>query len=286
MSFLRDFSQNNSLPARSLGPEEKFSVFYHNIFKFPLTFPELIKWTSKNPPKVLGEVEYKNGFYFIKGSEGLIYKRVTKKRDSKAKIEIAKRASKIISLVPGVKMVGLTGSLAMDNADKGSDIDLLIITRRGRLWSTRFLTYVILKIANFGIRKPKSSAETDKLCLNMWLDESDLSWPKKDRNFYTSHEILQTVPLVDKNGIYNLFLTKNTWALDFWPNAVDIKKNNSTLYTKLIKLNFIENIAFRSQVAYMRPKMTRETVSITRAVFHPNDLGRKITRRWHLTALP
>lgn len=279
MSFFRSFSQNSNLPTDSLTKEEKFSVYYHNAFNFPLTFPELLKWTAKNPPEIKGKIGYKNGFYYIKGRERIIYKRITKNRYSKTKIDMAKKASGLISLLPGIRMVGLTGSLAMDNADMGSDIDLLIITKRGHLWSTRFLTYLLLKIANFNLRKPGSPAENDKLCLNMWLDESDLVWPKKDRNFYTAHEILQIVPLSDKNSTYNLFLTKNKWTLDFWPNAVDIKRHDSTLYTKLNKLSLIEKILFKAQFLYMRSKITREVVTPTRAIFHPNDLSGKITKK-------
>lgn len=283
MSLLHNFSPKDKQQANSLSTEEIFSIYYHNIFDYPLSFSELVKWTSKKPPKILGLVDCKNSYFFMEGRGGLVYKRVIRKRYSKGKIRIAQSAAKIISFVPGVKMIGLTGSLAMENADKDSDIDLVIITRRGRLWSTRLLTYVLLKIANFRIRNPKNSDENNKLCLNMWLDESDISWPKKDRNFYTAHEILQIVPLFDKNGTYNLFLSKNKWALDFWPNAVDIKKNNSTSYTKLNKLSFIENLAFRLQFLYMKQKITRETVQITKAIFHPIDLSSEIVKKYALT---
>jgi len=286
MSLLRDFSLKKNLPVESLGKGEIFSIYYHNIFDYPLTFSELVKWNAKAPPQVECKIEYKDGFYFVKGNEGLIYKRTIRMRSSQNKLKLAKKASKMISLLPSVKMVGLTGSLAMENGGKESDIDLLIITKEGRLWSTRLFTYILLKIMNYGVRKPAGSSQKDKLCLNIWLDESDLMWKKKDRNFFTAHEIMQIVPLADKSGAYGRFLSGNSWVLDFWPNAKEIKKNNSISYTKLRKLNFMENLMYKLQYIYMKPKMTREVVSITRAIFHPNDLSGDITSKIPLTRSP
>ena len=58
----------------------------------------------------------------------------------------------------------------------------------------------------------------------MWLDESDMVWQRKDRNIYTAHEIAQIVPLINKDKTYEKFLSHNRWILDFWPNAVKIRK--------------------------------------------------------------
>ncbi len=285
MSLLRHFSFRTNPFPESLSNSELFSIYYHNIFDYPLTFPELIKWTSKNAPLMDFRASCKNGFCFVEGREGLIYKRAIRERYSQGKIQIAKKVSRTISILPGIKMIGLTGSLAMENADKDDDIDLMIITKKGQLWSTRLMTYILLKLLNYKIRKPAHSRGKDRLCLNIWMDESDLVWGKKDRNFYTAHEILQIVPLIDKNGMYERFLTKNRWALDFWPNVKEIRNNNNTSYTKQRRLNYIETLCFKMQYYYMKPKITREVVTITRAIFHPNDLTRIVAKKIHLTNL-
>ena len=89
---------------------------------------------------------------------------------------------------------------------KNSDIDLLIITRKNMLWTTRALVYGVLKVMGYQLRKPEQKSEKDKLCLNMWLDETSLVWDRKDRNIYTGHEIAQIVPLINKKNIYEKFL--------------------------------------------------------------------------------
>ncbi len=279
MSHLRDFVYKKDLFCKDLSPNETFSVFYHNIFDYPLNFPELIKWTPHNPPTVKVDVDCKNGFYFVRNRSGLVYKHLVRERISQKKIKIASNASKIIALVPTVKMVGITGSLAMKNASKGSDIDLIIITKEGKLWLTRIMTYMVLKLMNFKVRKP-GKKERGELCLNIWLDQSNLKWGSKERNFFTAHEILQIIPLVDKDHIYEHFLSENKWALDFWPNAIEIKpKTNSLKYTKQFKFNVLETLAFKFQALYMKGKITRETVGPTRAIFHPNDLSKKILNK-------
>lgn len=284
MSVLHEFTSKKDLSEKDLTSSEIFSVFYHDIFEYPLTFSELIKWTSKNPPRTKTKVVYKNGFYFVDRNSCLVYKRESRKRFSQKKTKIAERASKIIALVPTVRMVGLSGSLAMRNAEKGSDIDIIIITKKGRLWTTRMVVYLILRLLGLPLRNPHSLKQKDKLCLNIWLDESDLGWGKKERNFYTAHEILQIVPLVNKERTYERFLQENKWAFGYWPNAVDFRPiKNNTLYTKLGNLNPIESLAYKIQHFYMRSKITREVVKPTRAIFHPNDLSRKIMERMLLT---
>jgi hypothetical protein len=173
-------------------------------------------------------------------------------------------------------MVAISGSLAMENTERESDIDMVIVTSEGNLWTTRILVYILLKIFGLSVRTPKNEKQMDKLCLNIWLDEKDMSWNKKERNFYTAHEVLQTIPLVNKKGIYGKFLSDNRWALNYWPNVVEIKLNNDLAYTQHRRLNMIDNIAFKVQYLYMKGKITREVITPTKAIFHPNNLSAKI----------
>jgi hypothetical protein len=111
----------------------------------------------------------------------------------------------------------------------------------------------------------------------MWLDESDLEWPKKDRNLYTAHEIAQIVPLVNKNKTYEKLLFQNKWILNFWPNATKVY---STEYVEHSKSNpicrFINNLAYWIQKQHMQSKITSEIVTKNKAIFHPMDWSSKI----------
>lgn len=233
---------------------------YHDIFDFKLTKEELVKWQYKNKKEKTTNVKNKT--------------RLQREKYSQAKLVIAKKAGKILSKIPTIKFIGITGALAMMNADKNSDIDLMVITRAGQLWTTRLVAYMIIWLFGFKIRKPVDSDEEDKLCLNIWLDETDLIWNKTERNIYTAHEIGQVRLLVNKDKTYEKFLYANKWILKYWPNSVKIE--NHKLQTTNFKQYVIEKIVFKIQYLYMKSKITREVVTSTRAIFHPKDWGKVV----------
>lgn len=286
MSLITDTDRNktkhSSMPQMILlGEKEISSLIYHDIFDYPLTPLELIRWTAGKEVNFKdlenSKISTKNGFLFLNGKEGSTLKRLMRKRISKRKLGKAKKAAKILSLLPTVKMVAVTGALAMNNANEESDIDFLTITKRGSLWTTRLLAMTLLKVFGIPRRKYGEKSTKDKLCLNIWLDENDLAWSKKSRNIYTSHEISQIIPLINKDQIYEKFLSKNTWITDYWPNATSVKagkeKKRKRREKRRMVIRFIEPLARKSQYWYMKDKITRETVTPTCALFHPVDLA-------------
>ncbi len=249
-----------------LKSNDNISVRYHKIFDYVLTKEVFFKWQYKNQKILVRDIKSKS--------------QLQREKYSESKLQIAKRASKLISKVPTVLFVGITGSLAMMNADKDSDIDLIIITKRNTLWTTRMLVYGILWAVGYGLRKPDQHNEKDKLCLNMWLDETSLVWDRKDRNIYTGHEIAQIAPLVNKKKIYEIFLQKNKWILDFWPNAVVVQRDGDASWAKYLvhsnNINILEKVAFKLQYLYMKNKITTEIVTPNKAIFHKNDWGKVV----------
>src|SRR3989344_1197202 len=253
---------------------ENVSLIYHNIFDYPLTFAELIKWAvgsgAKDLINALSKKDIlikKNGdFYFLQGRDGLISK------------------------IPTIKMVAVTGALAMRNAGEDADIDLMIVTQKNTLWTTRLFTLLLLDILGLPRRKYGEKNQKDKLCLNIWLDEKDIYWRK--RNIFIAHEICQIIPLVNKDKTYQKFIYKNRWIYDFWPNSVkllgekDIKilersrKNKfiSECFNLLVLLT-LEPLSFWLQYQFMKRKITKEKVSKTRALFHPYDWSKAIHAR-------
>jgi hypothetical protein len=278
-----------------LSESEIFSLRYHNLFDYPLSFADLIKWNVSEKYRIFNQkfkIIFKNQYFSLDGREGLIYKRVIRERVSTQKMKIAKKTAKTLSLIPSIGMIAVTGSLAMSNADDKSDIDLMIITKEGMLWTTRIFAYLIICLSGIQTRRPFDHSQKDKLCLNMWFDESDLIW-RSPRNIYTAHEIAQIIPMVNKNKTYEKFLAKNKWILNYWPNSVRISIWNHVLGSKnqarrtvihatlYLLRSIIEKIAFNIQYLYMKNKISREVVTKTRAVFHPKDIGKTILTKLH-----
>lgn len=286
MSNLYTVVASNQSQGLELSNEEIFSVIYHNIFDYPLNFSELIKWKlgegiSKGDN--LPAISNKNGYFFVDNRSGLIYKRILRSRISTKKIEIANRAAKVLSFIPSIRFIGVTGSLAMNNSNEESDIDLLLVTKKGTLWTTRLISYLLIGLFGIPFRRASKREEKNKLCLNMWLDEGDLAWPKEDRNIYTAHEIAQIKPLINKNKTFENLLWKNKWLLRYWPNSVKIgnlnlngKWNNEDGKSKQ---NILEKISYQFQYQFMKKKISREVITSSRAIFHPQDWGSIVLNR-------
>lgn len=266
-----------------LGKEEISSVFYHNIFDYPLNTKEIIKWKvgKKGLPlfKNTKEILTKDGLYFLKGRENLLYNRSLRERSSVRKFEIAKKNALLLARLSVVKGVFITGALSMNNAEEDSDIDLMILTKRNRLWITRLVVYLLLKVVNSAVRKPNDKEQKDKLCLNIWLDEGVLTWDKNERNIYSAHEIAQAIPIVDKGNIYQSFLQKNKWILDYWPNSVRIVRINEKQKREINKTSLLEKVCFWIQYSYMKRKITKEKVGLHRAIFHPRSWKENIIQK-------
>jgi len=269
-------------PKKTILPEpELASLMYHDIFDYPMTKVELKKW--KFGPKTKRQITIlarKIGqYYILNGREKTITKRPFRNSASLRKIDLARNAARVLGKLPSVIMVAVTGALAMMNADVDSDIDLLIITSARTLWTTRLLVYASLDLMGIPRRRYGVKKQKDRLCLNMWLDESDLAWDNTDRNLYTAHEIAQIVPLVNKERTYERFIYKNSWIKHYWPNAVKIPKPTRVPRTAASPLSLIEPFARNFQFWYMREKITREVVSPTKAIFHPRDWGKIVALR-------
>lgn len=271
-----------------LGPREIASLAYHDIFDYPLNLGELIKWQAGKKFSLRQEklVINKNGFYFLQGREGVVLKRLLRERISSRKFEIARKIGQILSFIPTIKMLAVTGALAMGNASDSSDIDLLVVSKKGTLWASRLVTLLFLDLLGIPRRKYGEREQADKLCFNIWLDETSLAWNKKNRNVYTAHEICQIIPLVDKDNTYQKFLYLNNWVKDFWPNAVKIdkveeKKESPGLLAKIFfeLCFFFEPVARLFQYKHMQGRKTRETVTQKKALFHPHDWGKIVLSR-------
>jgi len=272
----------------NLSPGALFALHYHHLFHYPLKKEELKKWEAGEAlwQGLAGTVvSAKDGYFFLDAKAELVVERKIKEKLSQEKRAIAEKAARLLAKIPTVQMVGITGSLAMEAAAANDDIDLIIITSPGTLWTTRALSYLFLFLGGLSIRRFGEGKVKDKLCLNIWLDSDNLVWEKAQRNVYTAHEIAQIVPLVNKTRTYERFLAANAWHKKFWPNAVKVPRFTSKADEVIQKPNklkaqllfrVLEPLAYGLQYFYMRKKITREEVSRHKALFHPQDWSQTV----------
>lgn len=267
------------------------TLAYADIFNYPLSLSEVFKYLVVEKPisqkllkKALGEIPFiinKDGLYCFSDRKMLIKIRQVRGKISKKKQKKAKRIAKLLSVIPTISLIGISGAVAMDNAAVDDDIDFFIVTKTNSLWLTRFLILMLLNLTG-NARKRNNLYAKDKICLNMLLDESGLSFAKAKQTLYTAHEIIQMKPIFVRNATYQLFLASNRWVKNYLPNAVDIKILGYPTSLKLRgaskdiakkeqeNFNILEVVAQKFQLWYMKAR-TRETVTKHLLAFHPRD---------------
>jgi hypothetical protein len=200
------------------------TLAYADIFDYPLKEEEITKFLIADSPlslkidqelKKSSLISKKGDFYFLKGRETIVSLRQKRKKQSQKKMKIAKKVATWLKLIPTIKMIAITGALAMENSDQEDDIDFLLVTNKNRLWFSRGLVVIFLRLTGF-YRRPNQIK--NKICPNMFLDEDHLSLPKKERDLFSAHEVCQLKLLWDKDQTYQQFIKKNLWVKQFLPN--------------------------------------------------------------------
>ncbi|MCD5374845.1 nucleotidyltransferase domain-containing protein [Candidatus Gracilibacteria bacterium] len=148
-----------------------------------------------------------------------------------------KKYNKIFSYIPGVLCVCVGNSLAMNAAHKDSDIDLFIITKSKRIWTTRILITALLGL--LGERKT-SKKHTGKFCLSFFITQNQLSLENIaiKNDIYLHYWIKALVPVINKNNTFEQFIIENSsfFSLDKPINAKTPVQKNTYLYEFLTKL--------------------------------------------------
>lgn len=210
------------------------TLIYSDIFEFPLTLYEIHKWLIgkkvdlRQVEKALKDLNQKSkvksqkGFFFLKNRSGIVEKRLRRQKQSLIYIRKASFISKILKVIPWIKLIGISGGLAMANTGKKDDIDLILITSKNRLWISRLLVLIVLSLLGQRRRVDHTQRQAaGKICCNLLMDENNLSQKRKD--IYTAHEVLQMKVLWQRDGIYQKYLSENSWVFKYLPNWIGEK---------------------------------------------------------------
>ncbi len=195
------------------------ALAYADVFDWPLTEPELHRYlpvaatldqveAALAPDAAASRlIDRRKGLVTLAGRSGLAGVRLERGRRSAALWPVAVRWARVVGRLPFVRMVAITGSLAVEAARDGDDVDVLVVTADGRLWLTRAMTMALVRLARLrGLR----------LCPNYLLAESALRLA--DRSLFTARELAQMVP-VTGSDVYAEMIAQNRWYRDFLPNA-------------------------------------------------------------------
>uniref|UniRef100_A0A7C4TIM0 Polymerase nucleotidyl transferase domain-containing protein n=1 Tax=candidate division WWE3 bacterium TaxID=2053526 RepID=A0A7C4TIM0_UNCKA len=266
------------------------TLSYRAAFDYPLSFYQLANFllTRKRVDFIsfakaveslikLHKISVKDGKYYLYKAKTVDWDR--RKSISLKFVEKAKKVTEMLAKIPWIQFVGLTGSIAALNADNDSDIDMIIITKRDRVWLTRGFLFLILKIMG-ELRTEESSKQ--KICPNIFIDESNLAWPKNKRNVYTAHEVLMVRPLFDRDNTYLKFLKANIWIKGYFGNLeCDLEHTRTSGLERNVLFNLVEKIAMFLQKKYMGGKITNEITKPNFIHFNKTDSSTKILAKFN-----
>ena len=192
------------------------TIVYYDILDFPLTSFEVWKYLTVAEDNAdekdkcsLGEViealegeeikrhiEEFRGFYFLRGRKNLVEQRIQNDKNSIIKFKVAQKVAWWLKFIPYVRMVAVTGTVAMKNCEKASDIDFLVVLEKGRIWTGRLL--VTLMVHLLGRRRYKDRIK-NRICLNYFITTGSLEIKRQD--LFAANEYSFIYPLFDSEAV-------------------------------------------------------------------------------------
>lgn len=192
------------------------TVAYADIFDHPLTAPEIHRYLTgisvefeiiRDALKNIEELVQTGDHFILPGREEIIPIREKREARSQKLLPVALRYGRIMGSLPFIRMVALTGSLAVLNVSKTDDFDYMLVAAPGRVWTARAFALLINRFAKrFG----------HTICPNLIVSRNCLEWPLHD--LYSARELCQMLP-ISGIDVYHELIRVNAWARDFLPNA-------------------------------------------------------------------
>lgn len=280
---------------------------YFSFFNYPPSFEEIYTFLPQKTSRIALKKAILNlerqKKIISSGKSGKYTLAQYSKTISNIKYQISKRKLngwrfriyiKLLSLFPQIKLVGLSGSIAMMNADYEDDIDLFIITAKNRLFTGRLIALILAQL--LALRRRRTTyhqrslpiGNKDKVCLNLFFDESNLKIPKFKQTEYVAHEVLQMKPVIVKGNVYEQFLAANNWVFKIFPNAKNYRKLKTNFHEfsyswqlasnsrKSFITDKIESLLKSLQLYFIKRHQTSEIITDTQLWFHPEDFGERI----------
>ena len=194
------------------------SVLYAALFDYPLTLAQLRQTLIESvqaPSQILTTydrsqalqrvIDYRDGFFFPRGRYDLVGERRRREARSRAFLRRHRVLLALVCALPYVRMVALSGSIAHLNLEGNGDLDLFIVTRGRRVWSTTVLIIILAKL----LHRRRS------VCANFVIADSKLELGQDD--LFTASQIVHLKPLVG-GDVFLRFVAANPFVRSFYPN--------------------------------------------------------------------
>ena len=200
------------------------TLTYSDIFDYPLTAPEVhkyltgIKASFEEVMQVLedGPITRTGNYFTLSGREAIVSIRLDREARSRKLMPLALRYGRILGGLPYIRMVALTGSLAVMNISETADFDYMLVAARGRVWTARAFALALNRLTRL---------RGHTICPNLIVSEMALEWRLHD--LYSARELCQMIPISGMD-VYSLLMKANRWVGTLLPNG--FPESNSPLF--------------------------------------------------------
>ena len=211
-SAARHLPLENDLSAHILRVVAYFDVFHH-----PLSLTEVERFTAPGEPEAVREmlrllveaehVERSGRYVHLLGRRSDIARREARAWNAEETWPIARRAARVLSKLPFVDGLMITGALSKNSVANKDDIDFLVFVRPGHIWTTKTL----LQVA----RAALPNALRECFCTNYLVSSDALALD--DRTMFTAIELATAVPAAN-GALCKRFIEANAeWARTYVP---------------------------------------------------------------------
>lgn len=175
------------------------TVRYFDLLDQPVTATQLWQWqvgekrtrnlrelrAAADAAVAGGQLANRWGYYFLPHRAALVEVWLRRHALAQQKWKLTVRIARALRYVPFVRMMAMSGSLAMGNTRRESDLDLFVITHHQRIWLARLGLLVVAALQGRRRRHWDQKAP-DKICLNHYVTDRSLTLAPEIRNVYTA----------------------------------------------------------------------------------------------------
>jgi len=216
------------MKATKLQKEILKTLLFFNFHNRPLTLKEIHQFlgTKANESEIFltlmdlvrkKKIIEKNKYFVLTNYSKIL--RSQKRRES-IKQKLIKKTKNFLflfKLTPYVRGVFLANSLSMGMPSKSSDIDVVVLVKKDRLWVARFFLNILFLF--FGQRRRNDlKKDPGKFCLSYFAEiKTNLQFLKLKEDPLLIYWLATLKPILGGRAC-EAFLEENKWLLEFLPN--------------------------------------------------------------------